>query len=70
MNGKYLYDFLDALITQQTSAAEAYRKFDELGSRHIEVMRKLTQRVQEGRKKQDDEEVKVALNEYDEALEK
>ncbi|KAB7505222.1 Tetratricopeptide repeat protein 30A [Armadillidium nasatum] len=30
----------------------------------------LTYKVQEGRKKQDDEEVKIALNEYDEVLEK
>ena len=67
---QYLYDFLDSLITQQTSPAEAYRKFDELGSRHIELLRKLTKTVQEARQNHDDEQVKAAVNEYEEILER
>ena len=67
---QYLYDFMDALITQQTSPAEAYRKFDELGSRHIELLRKLTKTVQEARNNHDDEQVKGAVNEYEEVLER
>ena len=67
---QYLYDFLDSLITQQTSPAEAYRKFDELGSRHIELLRKLTKTVQESRQNQDDDQVKGAVNEYEEVLER
>lgn len=43
----YLYDFLDALITQQTSPEDAYRKFDELGSKYTNQMRKLIKQVQE-----------------------
>ncbi|XP_076166247.1 tetratricopeptide repeat domain 30 [Ptiloglossa arizonensis] len=66
----YLYDFLDALITQQTSPEEAYRKFDDLGNKHMETLRKATKRVQEARLNHDDSAVKKAVNDYEEALER
>ncbi|GFS96487.1 tetratricopeptide repeat protein 30A [Nephila pilipes] len=66
----YLFDFLDALITQQTSPEEAYKKFDEMAARHIETLRKLTKQVQEARQNHDDEGVKKAVNECEEALER
>ncbi|XP_021934386.1 tetratricopeptide repeat protein 30A isoform X2 [Zootermopsis nevadensis] len=66
----YLYNFLDALITQQTSAEEAYRKFDEIASKHTETLRKLTKQVQEARQNHDDESVKRAVGEYEDALER
>jgi tetratricopeptide repeat protein 30 len=49
----YLYDFLDALITQQTSPEEAYRKFDEMGNRFTDQMRKLMKQIQESRRDDD-----------------
>lgn len=67
---QYLFDFLDALITQQTSPEEAYKKFDEMAARHIETLRKLTKQVQEARQNHDDEGVKKAVNECEEALER
>lgn len=67
---QYLYDFLDALITQQTSPEEAYRKFDDLGNKHMEILRKATKRVQEARLNHDDSAVKKAVNDYEEALER
>ncbi|RDD39424.1 Tetratricopeptide repeat protein 30A [Trichoplax sp. H2] len=67
---QYLYGFLDALITQQTSPEEAYRKFDDMASKHTDALRKLTKQVQESRQNHDDEAVKRAVNEYDEALER
>ena len=42
----HLYDFLEALITQQTSPDEAYRKFDAIASKHTEQLRKYTKQVQ------------------------
>ncbi|XP_069689736.1 intraflagellar transport protein 70A isoform X1 [Periplaneta americana] len=66
----YLYNFLDALITQQTSPEEAYRKFDEIASKHTETLRKLTKQVQEARQNHDDESVKRAVGEYEDALER
>ena len=41
----HLYDFLEALITQQTSPDEAYRKFDAIASKHTEQLRKYTKQV-------------------------
>lgn len=67
---KYEYDFLEAKITQQTSPEEAFRKFDELGIKQIESLRKLTKDVQDIRNKHRDEVVRKHLNEYEEELEK
>ena len=64
----YLYDFLEALITQQTSPDEAYRKFDTIASKHAEQLRKFTKAVQEARTSHDDETVKKSINEYEESL--
>ncbi|XP_037084938.1 tetratricopeptide repeat protein 30A-like [Pollicipes pollicipes] len=66
----YLYDFLDAIITEQTSIEDAYRKFDEISTKHTEQLRKLTKQVQDARSKQDETAIKRALNEYEEALER
>ena len=43
----HLYDFLEALITQQTSPEEAYKKFDVISSKLIEQLRKCTKQVRE-----------------------
>nr|XP_033785867.1 tetratricopeptide repeat protein 30A isoform X2 [Geotrypetes seraphini] len=66
----YLYDFLDALITCQTAPEEAFLKLDELAGMLTEQLRKLTKQVQEARHNRDDDAVKKAVNDYDEALEK
>ncbi|KAG8442836.1 hypothetical protein GDO86_011592 [Hymenochirus boettgeri] len=66
----YLYDFLDALITCQTSPDEGFFKLDELAGMLTEQMRKFTKQVQEARQNRDDDAVKKAVNEYDETLEK
>ncbi|MEE6465851.1 hypothetical protein FKM82_006729 [Ascaphus truei] len=66
----YLYDFLDAMITCQTAPDEAFLKLDELAGMLTEQLRKLTKQVQEARHNRDDDAVKKAVNDYDEALEK
>ena len=65
-----MYDFMEAVITRQTSPEEAYRKLDEMASKQTETLRKLTKQVQEARQNHDDDNVKKAVNEYDEALER
>ncbi len=40
-----MYDFLEAVITRQTSPEEAYRKLDEMASHQTEALRKLTKQV-------------------------
>jgi len=64
----YLYDFMEALITQQTSPDEAYRKFDTIASKHAEQLRKFTKQVQESRNNHDDNAVKKSINDYEDAL--
>ncbi|PAA77981.1 hypothetical protein BOX15_Mlig015039g2, partial [Macrostomum lignano] len=66
----YLLDFLEAVILCQTAPEEAYRRLDEMATRQTETLRKLTKMVQQARQKHDDEAVKRAVNEYDEALER
>merc|ERR1712100_632703 len=65
-----LYEYLDASIMVTTSPEEAYRKYDELTSKHIEQLRKLTKAIQDARIARDNEQIKQSLKEYDEALER
>uniref|UniRef100_A0A914VNJ5 Tetratricopeptide repeat protein 30 n=1 Tax=Plectus sambesii TaxID=2011161 RepID=A0A914VNJ5_9BILA len=67
---QYLYDFLDAVITQQTSPDDAFMKFDVIATQQTDELRKLTKRVQEARQSHDDEGVKRTVDAYDEALER
>jgi tetratricopeptide repeat protein 30 len=59
---------LDALIIQQTSPDEAYRKFDDLAKKHTDGLRKLTKRVADARQGVDENELKASLKEYDDAV--
>lgn len=65
-----LFEFLDASIMVQTSAEEAYRKFDELTNKHIETLRRLTKAIQDARIARETEAIKQSLKEYDDALER
>lgn len=47
----YLYEFLDALITQQTSPEEAYQRFDELAARHTDALRRQAKQIAEAKAK-------------------
>jgi len=63
-------EYLDATIMVQTSAEEAYRQFDDLTNKHIDVLRKLTKAIQDARIARDNDGIKKALKDYDEALER
>lgn len=64
------YEFLDALILAQSAPEEAYRRFDELSSKHIDALRRGTKNIQDARRQRDQSAVKKHLNEFDEALSK
>ncbi|KFP28262.1 Tetratricopeptide repeat protein 30A, partial [Colius striatus] len=66
----YLYNFLDAVITSQTAPEEAFHKLEDSAGMLTEQLRKLMKQVQEARQNWDDEAVKKAVNEYDDALDK
>lgn len=42
---QYMYDFLEAVITSQTSKEEAYRKLEEMAKNQTETLSKLTKQV-------------------------
>ena len=65
---QFMYDFFDALITQQTSPEEAYRKFDDLSNRTAEALRKITKQVQEAKSMGQDAQASKLCSEYDETL--
>lgn len=64
-----LYDFLEAVITRQTSPEDAYHRLDEMATRKTEMLRKLTKQVQQAKENNDEDALKKAVNEYDDALE-
>mmetsp|Transcript_13709 Transcript_13709/g.29452 ORF Transcript_13709/g.29452 Transcript_13709/m.29452 type:complete len:648 (+) Transcript_13709:217-2160(+) len=64
-----MQDFLNATITRSSAPEEAFRRFDELASRHVEVLRRLTKQIQDARMARDKDAIQRAINEYDEALE-
>ncbi|AYU80501.1 hypothetical protein, conserved [Leishmania donovani] len=68
-NNQSLYDFLDGLITAQTSPAEAYRKFDILAQKMVQQLRNMTRRIQEADQSQDAAVAKTAVRTYDATLE-
>jgi tetratricopeptide repeat protein 30 len=40
-----MYDFLEAVITSQTSKEEAYRKLEDMAKNQTETLSKLTKQV-------------------------
>jgi tetratricopeptide repeat protein 30 len=64
------FEFLETIILQQTSTEEAYKKFEELANRHIDILRKNTKAIQDARISRDNDAIKKALKDYDESLEK
>jgi len=67
---QYLYDFLDATLTRQSSPEEAFKKFDDLANHHVEILRKMTKQVKDARANHEEDYVKKFVNDYDSAVEK
>lgn len=65
-----LYDYLEAMIHTQSAPGDSYRKFDALAKRHVDTLRKLTKNIQDARVARDNEAIRQALGEYDEALDR
>mmetsp|Transcript_13506 Transcript_13506/g.24436 ORF Transcript_13506/g.24436 Transcript_13506/m.24436 type:complete len:560 (+) Transcript_13506:1-1680(+) len=68
--GQELHDFLEAVILTESSPNEAFSKFDQLGSIHIDGLRRLTKEIQDARINRDQEAIKNALKKFDAALER
>lgn len=67
---QHVYDFLEALITQQTSPEEAFAKFDALSVRYGEVVRRTGVSLKEARRQQNPAVVAPAALAHEQALEK
>uniref|UniRef100_A0A7S0YW97 Tetratricopeptide repeat protein 30 n=1 Tax=Polytomella parva TaxID=51329 RepID=A0A7S0YW97_9CHLO len=64
-----LHDFLQAAIMRSNRPEEAFRRFDELSTRHVEALRKLTKQIQDARIARENETIRKAITAYDDALE-
>lgn len=58
------------MVLKESSPEESFRKFDELATKHIEGLRKLTKAIQDARISHDSNAVRNSLQDYDEALER
>ncbi|KAM3722090.1 Tetratricopeptide repeat protein 30A [Dirofilaria immitis] len=67
---QYLYDYLDAVITQQTAPMDAYNKFEAIGNEQINELRKLTKRLNEIREGNDELIVQKTIKAYDDTMAK
>lgn len=65
-----LYEYLDSTIMVQASPEEAYRKYDDLAKKNIETLRKLTKQIQDARIARENDSIRAALAEYDNALQR
>lgn len=66
----YLYDFIDASVQRIAAPEEAYRKYDILGDKHIEVLRKLTKQVQDAKDVGNAGELKKLVIDYDDEVDR
>jgi tetratricopeptide repeat protein 30 len=67
---QYLYDYLDALITFQTSPIEAYNKFDALANDQLNQLRKAHAKLQEGVQDDDKKLIEKATEDFQTCLER
>ncbi|KXS15136.1 TPR-like protein [Gonapodya prolifera JEL478] len=63
-------EYLEAVLLRQSSPEEAFKRFEEIGGRHIERLRRLTKSVQEARQSHDEEALKKSVTDYDLAVDK
>jgi tetratricopeptide repeat protein 30 len=64
------YEYLEALIFQNTNPDETARKLDQLGSKHLENLKRITKQIKETKNENDNKGLKNSLKEYDDSLEK
>mmetsp|Transcript_34017 Transcript_34017/g.30798 ORF Transcript_34017/g.30798 Transcript_34017/m.30798 type:complete len:101 (+) Transcript_34017:916-1218(+) len=64
------FEYIDALILQNASPEEAFRKFEELGNKHIDNLRNLMREINDARTNRDSDALRKTLKDFDEALEK
>ena len=64
------YEYLEAIIFQNSNPEETARKLEQLGNKHLENLKRITKEIKESRNDSDNDGLKKALKEYDDCLEK
>jgi tetratricopeptide repeat protein 30 len=64
------FEYINALILQNTSKEDAFKKLQELSDKYIDGLRSLTKKIQDARMSKDQEIIKNSLKDYDDTLEK
>jgi len=65
-----LADLLQCLILRKQQPEAALQQLDELAGRHIEGLRALTKSIQDVRLRRDNDGIRAAIQQYDDALER
>lgn len=65
-----LADLLQCLILRKQQPEAALQQLDELAGRHIEGLRALTKSLQDVRLRRDNDGIRAAIQQYDDALER
>jgi tetratricopeptide repeat protein 30 len=61
--------FLDALLLRRTFPEEAITRLEQMGTALVDNLKRLTKEVQQARAIRDDDTIKRAITDYDEAIE-
>nr|CAG4640709.1 EOG090X0302 [Eulimnadia texana] len=64
----YMFDFLEALITEQTAPEEAYMKFDAMSAKYGENLRRAATQLTEAKRRQDPQAINSAAAIYEQAM--
>jgi tetratricopeptide repeat protein 30 len=54
---------------KSSAPEESFRQFDELGNKHLDVLRQTTKEVQRAKSNHNEESLRKAVEDYDEAIE-
>jgi tetratricopeptide repeat protein 30 len=65
-----LSDLLQCLILRKQQPEAALQQLDELAGRHVEGLRSLTKSIQDVRLRRDNDGIRAAIQQYDDALER
>lgn len=64
------YEYLETLIFQNASKEEAAKKFEEIGQRHLDKLKKITKSIKDAQIDKNNSELQKSLKDYDQYLEK
>ena len=69
---KYLndedFEYIEALIFQNASLEDTAKKFEELGMRHLENLRRITKQIKEAQREKNNASLQKTLKQYDDNL--